>query len=59
MGRVRPRMALRSADYQHEIPYQETSVFVSTANFVTCEQRHIYNTTAVIHIVYGHLYCCV
>ena len=59
MGTVRPRMTLWSADYQHEIPYQETSVYVSTANFVTCEQYQIYNTTALICNVYGHLYRCV
>jgi len=56
MGTVRPRMAHWSADYQHEIPYQEKNVFVSTANFVTCEQCQIDNTMAVIRNVYGHLY---
>jgi len=44
-GTVWHRMALRSVDNQHEIPYQETSVFVSTANFITCERCQIYNTT--------------
>lgn len=52
-------LVLFSADYQHEIPYQETSFFVSKANFATCERCQIYNTTALIRKVYGHLYRCV
>jgi len=45
-GTVWHRPALWTADYQHEIPYQETSVVVSKANIITCERCQIYNTTA-------------